>query len=205
MRRILGVAMALAMTVFALPTAVLAQATLTVEAPPDFYVAGGRVFDNNSKNIMDMGTYYLGSGQSVSVKMGPPKDTGYNLAVLQILVQSRRYGGMWGVTNQGACNSNIAPTNGQITLALSCAIGQSLCGCSIKVGQQIASQADKACPFTCQSYNMASGSCVGAPMNGCGTPVRPDPPAPPAPTCPFTCQSYNAASNSCVGAQMNGC
>jgi hypothetical protein len=202
MRRILGIATALAMAVFALPTAALAQATLTVEAPPDYYVAGGRVFDNNSKNPMDTSTYYLGSGQIVSVKMGPPKDTGYNLAVLQILVQTRRFGGMWGVTNQGVCNSNIAPVNNQITLALSCAMGQRICGCSIKIGQQIASQGDKACPFTCQGYNPASNSCVGAPMNGCGSSVRPDPPAL---KCPFTCQAYNPASNSCVGAPMNGC
>ena len=197
MRRILGVATALAMTFLLLPTAVLAQATLTVEAPSDYYVAGGRVFDNNSKNIMDSSTYYLGSGQSVSVKMGPPKDTGYNLAVLQILVQARRYGGMWGVTNQGACNSNIAPVNRQITLALSCALGQTWCGCSIKIGQQIASQAASACPLNCQTYNPASGSCIGPAMNTCG--------GGPVPKCPFTCQSYNPASGSCVGAPMNGC
>ncbi len=60
--------------------------------------------------------------------------------------------------------------NGQITLSLSCNPQQQerLCGCSIKTGQQIASQADKACPLNCQTYNSASGSCIGPAMNTCG-------------------------------------
>ncbi len=94
MRAIL-VAMVVAVALLALSTQVFAQANLTIEAPADYYVAGGRVFDNNSKNPMDSSTYYVGSGNSVSVRMGPPKDTGYNLAVLQVLVARVRYGAIW--------------------------------------------------------------------------------------------------------------
>lgn len=258
------------------PTAVRAQNTLTMQAPPGYLIDELRVFDSNSMNPMNSNTYNLGVGNSVTVTLGAPKDTGYNLSVLQTFVdvftqctntelqayqcvggnsascgavsskciaslaaaqpsfawcsngnpndvQNCKSGhnpqacaklpsscvqtilgvpGNMGTTNQGACNSNISPVNGKIALSLSCSSGSGTCGCSIQQGQQIASQADKACPFTCQSYNPASHSCVGAPMNGCGTPVRPDPPAP---KCPFTCQSYNPASNSCVGAPMNGC
>lgn len=234
MRKLLGLAIVVLGALLTAPQLAVAQNSLTMEAPPDYMINGLRIFDNNSMNLMDTTTYLLGTGRSITLQLGAPRDTGYNLAVLQTDVVATSQCGQGndnqviaclqgsyqacsslsrecrtqiqrsrsGVTNQGACNSNISPVSGNIILKLSCSPGSRICGCAITQGQRIASQADKACPFTCQSWNPASHSCVGAPSNGCGTDVRPDPPAP---KCPFTCQMYNPASNSCVGAPMNGC
>jgi hypothetical protein len=195
MRKLLAIAIALAAAFLAAPQLARAQATLTMEAPSDKMVDGLRIFDSSSMNPMDITTYDLGIGRSVTLQLGPPRDTGYNLSVLQTLLvpvpscgkddqaaaclrgdrgaceslPSQCFPRTWprsSVTNQGVCNSNISPVNGKIVLSLSCS-GSRVCDCSIKVGQRIASQADKACPFTCQSWNSASHSCIGPTMNGC--------------------------------------
>jgi len=71
------------------------------------------------------------------------------------------------VTNQGACNSNIAPADGKIVLALQCDKGQRACSCRIVTGKKIPSEADLACPLSCQSYNPASGHCIGPERDDC--------------------------------------
>jgi hypothetical protein len=70
-------------------------------------------------------------------------------------------------TNQGACNKNIAPVDGKIVLALHCAKGQRQCACNVTQGRKIPSQADLACPLSCQTHNPASGNCIGPARDDC--------------------------------------
>jgi len=61
------------------------------------------------------------------------------------------------------------------------------------------------CPYDCQAWNPASGSCVGAPRNGCGQHHTPGPHPAPHKKCPYNCQVWNPAAGRCVGAPMNVC
>lgn len=169
MGRLLGVVIAAVGALAAASPLAVAQNMLTIDAPPDYYIVGGRVIDNNSPNKLEPSMYYVGSGHSVSVALRPPFANGYSL-ILQFLVASTTFPGDFSVSNEGACSRNTTAVNKQIKLSLSCDSSQPFCGCSVAIGQQAAPPAPPpapTCPFTCQSWNPASNSCVGAAMNGC--------------------------------------
>ena len=170
------------------------DAILVIKPNPGFIISGGRVADVNSMGSLDKNVYDLGPGLNATVELKRPKDSPahYNLSVLlaelvgtpacagkeaQLLscIQSgggceQLPSGCWArqfkVTNVGACNNAVAPVNRRIELALSCG-GRDRCDCRIAVGTPAKSRANSVCPFTCQSYNPASGGCIGPETNRC--------------------------------------